>query len=87
MNALIGLVALLFTTSAFAQVAPPKAAKRPPVQVRPQAPLGCNYELARSEAQRSGRANASVRRLPRQKPRVPRPRHRPEQLRCPSREQ
>ncbi len=41
MKALIGLITLLFTTSAFAQTAPPKAAKRPPVQVRPQAPMGC----------------------------------------------
>jgi hypothetical protein len=38
---LIGLVALLFTTGAFAQTAPPKAAKRPPVQIKPQAPMGC----------------------------------------------
>lgn len=41
MKPLIGLIALLFTTGAFAQAAPPKAAKRPPVQVRPQAPMGC----------------------------------------------
>jgi hypothetical protein len=41
MKQLIGLIALLFTTSAFAQAAPPKAAKRPPVQVRSQAPMGC----------------------------------------------
>ncbi|MGY4499174.1 hypothetical protein ACVWYH_003105 [Bradyrhizobium sp. GM24.11] len=37
---LIGLFALLFTTGAFAQTAPPKAAKRP-VQAKPQAPMGC----------------------------------------------
>jgi hypothetical protein len=41
MKPLIGLVALLFTTSAFAQAAPPKAAKKPHAQVRPQAPMGC----------------------------------------------
>ncbi len=39
MRPLIGLIALLSTTSALAQTAPPKAAKRPPSQVRPQAPL------------------------------------------------
>jgi hypothetical protein len=38
---LIGLVALLFTTRAVAQTAPPKPAKRPPpAQLKPQA-LGC----------------------------------------------
>jgi hypothetical protein len=42
MKPLIGLVALLFATSAFAQTAPPKAAKRP-VQIRPQAPMGCKF--------------------------------------------
>lgn len=41
MKPLIGLIALLFTTSAFAQTAPPKAAKKPPVQLKPQAPMGC----------------------------------------------
>jgi hypothetical protein len=41
MKPLIGVVALLFAASAFAQAAPPKAAKRPPVHVRPQAPMGC----------------------------------------------
>lgn len=41
MKWLIGLIALLFATAAFAQTAPPKAVKRPPVQVRPQAPIGC----------------------------------------------
>jgi hypothetical protein len=41
MKPLIGLIALLFTTSAFAQTAPPKAAKKPPVQVKPQPPMGC----------------------------------------------
>jgi hypothetical protein len=42
MKPLIGLIVLLFTTCAFAQTAPPKAAKRPPAhQVKPQAPMGC----------------------------------------------
>jgi hypothetical protein len=35
-----GLLALLFATSAFAQTAPPKAAKKP-AQAKPQAPMGC----------------------------------------------
>lgn len=41
MKPLIGLVVLLFTTGAFAQTAPPKPVKRPPVQIKPQAPTGC----------------------------------------------
>jgi hypothetical protein len=41
MKPLIGIIALLFTTSAFAQTAPPRAAKRPPAQVKPQPPMGC----------------------------------------------
>lgn len=42
MKPLIGLIALLFTTGAFAQTAPPKPAKRaPPAQLKPQAPMGC----------------------------------------------
>ncbi len=41
MKPLIGLVALLLTTSAFAQTAPPRAAKRQPVQAKQQAPMGC----------------------------------------------
>jgi hypothetical protein len=41
MKPLVGLVALLYATSAFAQGAPPKAAKRPPAQVRPHKPMGC----------------------------------------------
>lgn len=40
MKPLIGLVVLLFTTAALAQ-SPPKPAKKPPVQAKPQAPLGC----------------------------------------------
>jgi hypothetical protein len=41
MKPIIGLIALLFTTGAFAQTTPPKAVKRPPVQLKPQAPMGC----------------------------------------------
>lgn len=41
MRPLIGLIALLITTGAFAQTAPPKPVKRPPVQLKPQAPMGC----------------------------------------------
>lgn len=41
MKPLIGLVALLFATSAFAQAPPPKGATKPHAQVRPQAPMGC----------------------------------------------
>jgi|SRR3954452_11462439 len=41
MKPLIGLIALLFTTGAFAETAPPRAAKRPPAQVKPQAAMGC----------------------------------------------
>jgi hypothetical protein len=41
MKTLVGLVALLFTTSAFAQSAQPKAAAKPPAHAKPQAPAGC----------------------------------------------
>ncbi|TYL96166.1 hypothetical protein FXB40_12705 [Bradyrhizobium rifense] len=41
MKRLVGLIALLITTGAFAQTAPPKAAKKPPVQIKPQALMGC----------------------------------------------
>jgi hypothetical protein len=40
MKPLFGLVVLLFTTAALAQ-SPPKAAKKPAVQAKQQAPLGC----------------------------------------------
>lgn len=40
MKPLIGLVVLLFTTTALAQ-SPPKAARNTPVQIKPQAPFGC----------------------------------------------
>jgi hypothetical protein len=41
MKAAVGLLALLFATSAFAQSAPPKAGKRPAAHAKPQAPMGC----------------------------------------------
>lgn len=41
MKRLIGIIALLITTGAFGQTAPPKPAKKPPVQLKPQAPMGC----------------------------------------------
>jgi hypothetical protein len=41
MKRLFGLVALLVATGAFAQTAPPKAAKKQPLQIKPQAPIGC----------------------------------------------
>lgn len=41
MKTLVGFIVLLSTTSVLAQ-SPPKAAKRPPpVQLKPQAPMGC----------------------------------------------
>ncbi|MFK4718919.1 hypothetical protein [Bradyrhizobium niftali] len=41
MKPLIGLVVLLFATTAALAQSPPKAPKKPPVQAKPQAPLGC----------------------------------------------
>lgn len=42
MKVAVGLLAILFATSAFAQSPPPKAAKRPAAaQAKPQAPMGC----------------------------------------------
>lgn len=47
MKLLIGIVALFFTASAFAQTAPPKASKKPAAQAKlaaqpkPLAPMGC----------------------------------------------
>jgi len=41
MKAAVGILALLFATSAFAQSAPPKAGKKPAAQARPAAPMGC----------------------------------------------
>lgn len=40
MKVAVGLLALLFATSALAQSPPPKAAKRP-VQAKPHPPMGC----------------------------------------------
>lgn len=40
MKPLIGLVVLLFTTTALAQSSP-RAAKKPPVQLKPHALMGC----------------------------------------------
>jgi hypothetical protein len=37
----VGILALLFATSAFAQNAPPKAGKKAAAQAKPQAPMGC----------------------------------------------
>lgn len=41
MKLVIALMALLLASGAFAQTAPPKPAKRPPIQVKPQVPMGC----------------------------------------------
>jgi hypothetical protein len=41
MKALVGLVAVLLATSAFAQSAQPKAAAKPTVRAKPQTPTGC----------------------------------------------
>ena len=41
MKIAVGLLALLFATSALAQSTPPKAGKKPAAQARPQAPMGC----------------------------------------------
>ncbi len=41
MKIAIGILALIFTTSAFAQVPAPKAGKKPAAQAKPIAPMGC----------------------------------------------
>jgi hypothetical protein len=41
MKATIGILAILFATSAFAQSDPPKAGKKPAAQARSTAPMGC----------------------------------------------
>jgi hypothetical protein len=41
MKTIVGLLTLLFATSAFAQSAPPKAGKKPPALAKPQTPIGC----------------------------------------------
>jgi hypothetical protein len=41
MRVLLILVAICFSTTAFAQRPPPKVGNKPPVQAKPQAPMGC----------------------------------------------
>jgi hypothetical protein len=41
MKIAVGVLALLFATSAFAQSAPPKSKNNPAAQARPVAPIGC----------------------------------------------
>ncbi|MCP3475494.1 hypothetical protein NLM33_34930 [Bradyrhizobium sp. CCGUVB1N3] len=41
MKLLIALITLFLASGAFAQAAPPGAAKMPSTHVKPQAPLGC----------------------------------------------
>jgi hypothetical protein len=41
MKALVGLVVLLLTTSAFAQSAPPNDSAKPLTRAKPQAAVGC----------------------------------------------
>src|SRR5258708_13112087 len=41
MKALVIFTAVCFSTSAFAQDAPPKTGNKPLVQVRPKGPMGC----------------------------------------------
>ncbi|TFV29547.1 MULTISPECIES: hypothetical protein [Bradyrhizobium] len=41
MKLLIALITLFFANGAFAQAAPPRAAKMPSTHVKSQAPLGC----------------------------------------------
>ena len=41
MKVLVGLIALLLATSAFAQSAQPKVAPKPPAHAKLQAPTGC----------------------------------------------
>jgi hypothetical protein len=41
MRAAVGILAILFATSAFAQSDPPKASKKPTAQARPTVPMGC----------------------------------------------
>jgi hypothetical protein len=41
MKPLIGLIALLFAANAALAQSPPKAARKPVVHAKPQAPLGC----------------------------------------------
>jgi hypothetical protein len=41
MKVAIGILALIFATSAFAQIAPPKATKKPLTLAKPQTPMAC----------------------------------------------
>jgi hypothetical protein len=41
MKIAVGILSLLFATSAFAQSAPPKAGKKPAALAKPQTPMGC----------------------------------------------
>ena len=41
MKALVILTAVCFSTSAYAQGAPPKAGNKPLLQVKPKEPMGC----------------------------------------------
>jgi len=41
MRALVIFVAVCFSTSAYAQAAPPKVGSKPLVQVKPKEPMGC----------------------------------------------
>jgi hypothetical protein len=41
MRSLLILVAICYSTTAFAQSAPPKLGSKPLVQVRPKEPMGC----------------------------------------------
>ena len=41
MRALVIFAAVCFSTSAYAQAAPPKVGNKPLVQVRPKEPMGC----------------------------------------------
>jgi hypothetical protein len=41
MKIAVGLLALLFATTASAQSAPPNAGKKPAAQAKPTAPIGC----------------------------------------------
>jgi hypothetical protein len=43
MRALVILIAVCFSTSVYAQAAPPKAGNKPAMQVRPKEPTGCKF--------------------------------------------
>jgi hypothetical protein len=54
----VGLVALFFTTCAFAQNAPPKVGTKPLAQVKPSAPMGC--KLVGAVKSRSGQKHQDL---------------------------